>query len=277
MKTKSLLLFIIFYIQITVLIGQSLHNSDYIPNEEAFSLKKDKELGQKLKAESWLQSEIPVKDLIEKLNSNDTDERIKTAMLLGKIKDTIQISALEKLLLNDNSCEVKSTCVKSLNRLNSYSSINTLISSLEDKCREVQMQSAITLAYINEKEKSFEKLLQIYSSGNRREKLACNKAFREINNSEAVNFLITALKDSNDYVTVDAAIILAQLEYNKEAFPVLELLLRTNPNNSIKRAAMRGLAYIGNEKSLKLLIEMLDHPDNLTSKRAKSFLMEFKQ
>ncbi len=276
MKSKSFLLFIISFIQITVLIGQDLHKSDYAANKEAFSLQKDKELGEKLKAESWIQPEIPVKDLIEKLNSNDTDERIKTAMLLGKINDTVQISALEKLLLSDNSCEVKYTCVKSLKNLDSNRSIDDLINALKDSCRELKMQSAIALAYLGEKEKSFETLLQVYSNGDRREKLACNKAFRELNNSEAVNFLITAMKDSNEYVAVDAAIMLAQLEYDTEAFPVLENLLTANPNNSIKRAAMKGLAYIGDEKSLNLLVEMADYPDNLTSKRAKSFLEYFK-
>ncbi len=183
---------------------------------------------------------------------------------LASIKSKRQVPALEKMLLNEmcDSCEsIRSTCAYALILLRSIDSKNVLIKALKEKNVYMKLMIASFLASIGEKEHSFKTLKYLWSL-NLGFKNGCHDGYRDINTSESIDIIRTDLTDKNPVVVLDAAALMAQLDYKDEANSKLIILLK-NEDKYIRIGAMRVLAYyVGDKKSFEAIKEMENDKDS---------------
>lgn len=205
------------------------------------------------------------------LLNSDPNIRINSIRILGFIPNNAKIKEIERLLTNDVSPEVRTMCAKSLAQLKNKSSVPILIKTLSDNDNEVRIESALALASLDEKERSLQYFQTVFKNDDRRAKLKIDMGLRDIANEPAIALLQSAMNDKDPYVSVDAAIVLSQLKYYKEAFPVLKQKLKES-DKYLRLAALRGLAYIGNDKSIDLIKNSKNDPDPLVQDRCNLIL-----
>ena len=209
--------------------------------------------------------------VFEGLKSSDIDVRMNSVRILGWIPANDKISELEKLLLIDTSSEVRIMCAKSLALLGSYSAQDALIKTLHDKDKSLVLEAAMALASLGEKEKCLGVFQSLWTNADRRTKLQINLSLLNIANSEAIVFLKTTLNDADPFVSVSAAIVLSEIKQYEFAFPTLKQKLN-DPDRYVRMAALRGLAYIGNENSIQLIKGKLSDTDKLVKERSIEIL-----
>ena len=181
------------------------------------------------------------------------------------------ISSIEYLLANDTSLLVRMDCAKYLKNLKSIASIPVLINELKADDRQLKLEIALTLAALGEKTECLKALKEISSTGERNLVLDAHLGYLDIDNNEAVLILNKDLSNTDPYISVDAAIVLAELEYFQEAFPVLKSNL-LNDDKYIRMASLRGLAYIGNDESISLIRSRINDTEQLVKDRSKLIL-----
>ncbi len=191
-------------------------------------------------------------------------------------KDSNLVLLLEYHLINDVNEEVRARCAQTLGYIKSRNSLDVITKAVNDTSNEVQMWSALALSKIGEKEISFENLKRIWETGERREKLFTNKGFTDINNEDAINFLIKATTHQSPYVSVDAAIQLATLKKKEIVFEIFERYLR-HDNKHIRGAALRGLFIIGDEKAVTLIKALANDPNQNIRLSVKNYLNELQK
>ncbi len=251
-------------------IGGNVYSDDFYK----YSYEEEKRIAEELKRLNQIQLDIPIEDVIQKLSNDDENIRLSTVELLGRVQDTQQIFAIEELLLKDPSATVRTECAKSLALLDSINSKSVLIKALNDSDERVILKSALTLAALGEKDACFKILANFWTQGDSKQKLVCHLGLRDIATVAASEILHRALSDNDPYVAVDAAIILAQLGYTDDAFPKLQEL-STHEAMYVRLAVLRGLATIGDEKSLNLVRQLLTDKEPLVSKRSQKILQDF--
>ena len=104
--------------------------------------------------------------------------------------------------------------------------------------------------------------------------LDAHLGYLELANDDAETALKSDLLNQNPYVSVDAAIMLAELRFYKEAFPTLKSKL-FDQDKYIRICALRGLAYVGNDESISLIKSMLQDSDSMVRDRSFLILKKF--
>ncbi len=272
MKTKKLI-FISFLVLLFALSPNLSGQNN--TKEKPYSLEKDKQFKEALRKSNLRY--VP-DSYIEKKISNlyDEDEyaRIQTAISLGRIDSKVQIPVLENMLLTDPSSEVREQCALSLTWLKSYSSIPVLIKALDDPDNKVKLTAARALAGLREKEKSLEALEELWKLGDAYTTIYCVFGFTNIATPRAVENLRKAAKFHIPNTAVGAAIALAKLEYYDDAFPLLKDFL-SHEDKYIRSAAITGLAFIGDKKSLNLILKMMNDKEPYVRRRSEFHLKKF--
>ncbi|MDP3149058.1 MAG: FISUMP domain-containing protein [Ignavibacteria bacterium] len=244
------------------------------PATNIYSLEQDKKFEKSLLKEKQnkLIGKINLETIAQGLYSADELTKLNAADILSYVPGNAYILKLEDLLLNDPSAEVRYQCAKSLLILDSKSSIHVLILALNDINRNVKIQVALALAALGEKEKCAAVIDLLWNNGDADAPLySCHLAFLDLATPDAFNKLIYDLNNTDKYIAIDAAIILAQLGYYKEAFPFLKSRLNDN-DKYIRMAALRGLAYIGTNNAIELIKSKLNDDENMVRERASSIL-----
>lgn len=243
------------------------------PATSMYSLRYENKLRENLyeqnqkKYASNVKMEVLVRDLI----SNDEEQRLNAIKIIGLIPENNQITRIENLLLNDSSFSVRIECAKSLRILKSIVSIPALIKASNVDDVQLRLEIALTLASLGEKKESIKMLNDLGQTGERNIILDTHLGYLYLATNEAVKKLKIDLSDTNSYVSVDAAIILAELGYFKDAYPVLKSKL-LDSDKFIRMAALRGLAYIGNTMAIKLIRSMLNDSEQLVRSRSELIL-----
>lgn len=253
-------------------INSLMHSSIKI-----YSLVQDKKYEKELIKEQHdkLVDKINLDNVARSLKSNEEQERLNAIKTLSYFPENIFIPLIEKLLLNDQSSEVRGQCAVTLQLLDSKSSIPSLILSLNDQDRNVKIFATLALAALGEKEKCSVSVNSLWNSGSPDAPFySCHMAFRDLATPDAINKLIYDLNNTDKFIAIDAAIILAQLGHSNEAFPFLEQSLN-HVDEYIRMAAIRGLAYIGDQNSLKLIKSKIDDPNKLVRKDVQLILKKF--
>jgi|GEM_PF-4891246 len=215
---------------------------------------------------------LDLETIAKGLYSEDKLTKINTADILSYIPENTYILKMEDMLLNDPSDEVRYQCANSLLILDSKSSIPVLILALNDINRNVKLQVALALAVLGEKEKCASVIDLLWNNGNADAPLyTCHLVFLYLATPDAINKLTYDLNSIDKYIAIDAAIILAQLGYYKEAFPFLKSRLNDN-DKYLRMAALRGLAYIGTNNAIELIKSKLNDNENMVRERASSIL-----
>jgi len=274
MKTKIMMLLLSCSFIMSV-FGQNISKKEWIKNSSTstYSLKYEKKISEDiyLKNQKDIVSNIDIQSIYQDLKNNDEELRLGAIRILGLIPVSNQISTIENLLVNDPSINVRIQCVKSLKYLKSISSIPLLIKTLNTEDQELKLQSALTLAALGEKTECFQTLMELGKTGDRNLVLNTHIGYLDIATSEAVEKLKYDLSDVNPYISVDAAIVLAELGYPEVAYTVLKGKL-SDVDKYIRMSAMRGLAFIGNDNSIELIKTMLNDPDDLVKERSELIL-----
>lgn len=209
--------------------------------------------------------------LTSDLNSLDSNVRIGSIKILGLIPENSLIVQLEDLLISDPSVSVKMECAKALRLLKSSRSVNALIAGLTTDHRRLKLECALSLASLGEKTMSLDALLDLRKSGDRNLILDTHLGYLDIATVSAVEILKQDLINGNSYISVSAGIILAELGYFRESYPTLKASL-SDPDKFVRIAAMRGLAYIGNDLSVDLIRNMRNDSEILVRRRCDLIL-----
>ncbi len=258
------------------IVNKTGDNTGSVANRigKKYSLWQDKKFEKELLIEQHdkLIDKVNLKDVLQDLKSEKEQVRLNAVKTLKYFPEINSIPLIQKLLLNDNSAEVRGQCAVTLQLLNSKGSIPSLILALNDHDRNVKI-FVLALAALDEKEKCFAIVDSLWDSGKPDAPYySCHIAFRDLATPSAISKLVYDLDNTDKFVAIDAAIILAQLNHSKEAFPLLEQSLSNN-DKYIRIAALRGLAYIGDQSSIKLIKSKIDDPNKLVRDRA-SFIFK---
>ena len=205
------------------------------------------------------------------IKSVSEGQRLNAIKQLGRIPGNNQIPNIEYLLVNDTSVDVRIECAKSFKLLKSTNSIPVLLTLSHENDQQLRLQTALSLAALGEKTVSLKTLKEIGKTGDRNIVLNTHLGYLDIATDEAVEKLKSDMLETNPYLSVNAAVVLAELNYSEVAFPVLKSKL-SDPDKYIRMAALRGLAYIGNESSLNLIKGMLNDSEPLVKQRSALIL-----
>ncbi len=216
-------------------------------------------------------SNVDMGKIVQDIKSINEEERLSAVKILGLIPGNNYISTIEYLLVNDPSLPVQMECARSLKYLKSTVSIPVLIKGLKADNQQLKLEIALTLAALGEKTECLKTLKEVGGAGEWKIILDTHLGYLDIATGEAVEKLKTDLSDPNNFISVDAAIVLSELGYSEEAFPVLKSKL-LNEDKFIRMAALRGLAYIGNDKSIELIRSMLNDSESLVKDRSELIL-----
>ena len=270
-QMKNLLIFLValcFCALTNKAVGQNarVYSLEYERNQE-------KELVQQER--SLLLPEYNLEKLKGNLKSTNEMERLDAVEMTGYFPESNLISEVENLLLSDQSAAVRQQCAQTLKLLDAKQSIPALISALDDTDRNVRIFSALALAALGEKEKCVEFANILWKNGNNDNSwFYCQDIFRDAATSTAINNLVDELNCSDQNIAVGAAICLAQIEQSTKAISFLRQSLY-NSDKYIRMAALRGLAYIGNETSLELVKSCINDENNLVRERAIRILNDY--
>lgn len=255
--------------------GQIKTDNEWVkkPSTSMYSLKYEKKVEEDFYKQNQKKyvSKIDIEKTKNDMNNSDERRRLNAVKNLGLIPENNQISKIEDLLINDPSFTVRMECAKSLKYQKSTKSIPILITQLKTDYIQLKLEIALTLASLGEKTECFKALKELGRTGERNVILDTHLGYLDLATNDAVEKLKMDLSDSNSYVSVDAAIVLAELGYFKEAFPILKSKL-SDTDKYIRMAALRGLAYIGNDKSIELIRSMLNDNENLVKERSELIL-----
>ncbi|MHB9140331.1 MAG: HEAT repeat domain-containing protein [Paludibacter sp.] len=274
MKTKIILLSVLCFV---VIVGwsQNKTNKEWIKNliTSTYSLKYEQKMKEDLYKQNQRKyaSNIDLQAIDQDIKSVNVEQRLSAIKILGLIPISDQISKIEDLLVNDPSQEVRVECAKSLKYLNSTNSIPLLLKTLQTGDNQLKLEVALTLAALGEKTECLKTLMEIGKYGDRNTVLNTHIGYLDIATNDAIDKIKTDLSDENSYISVDAAIVLSELGYFEIAFPILKEKL-SDKDKYIRMAAMRGLAYIGNDNSIELIRDMLNDSDILVKERSELIL-----
>jgi HEAT repeat protein len=205
------------------------------------------------------------------LSSSDSIVRMNSVRILGWIPNNSKIGEVKRLLLVDPSIEVRVMCDKSLALLGDKNSLGVLTQALKDKDRTVELEAAVALASLGEKQKSFQFFRSLWNTADRHTKLQINLSLLNMGTIDAISLLKTGLSDPDPFVSVSSAIVLAEIKQYQDAFPTLKERLN-DPDKYVRMAALRGLAYIGNENAIQLIRKMQNDPEKLVRERSDRIL-----
>jgi len=244
------------------------------PATNLYSLEQDKKVGEALKKEQQAkyQGGTDIALIAMELLSPDESKRINAVDYLTYLIDNPYIKTIEEMLLNDPSDGVKQQCAKSLHCMNSNNSIPVLVMALRTGNTQLKMEIALALAALGEKTESIKILEELGKSDDRNISMKTHLGYLDLATNEAVKLLKAGLINQDSYISVDAAIMLTQLGYFEESFPILKSKLQ-DQDGTIRMAALRGLAYCGTDSAIQLIKEASDDSDVLVSKRAFMILM----
>jgi HEAT repeat protein len=276
MKTKILLFLLLMF------IISSFNNSfcqkatgEWIKNKTTniYSLKYEKKFAQNLYKENQRKyaRNIDIEKIKKDLKNEDEQVRVNAIKILGFIPKNSQISQIESLLVNDPSTDVKMECARTLKLIKSKKSIPILVNQLNTDDNQFKQEIALTLAALGEKTECITILKELGKTKDRNLTLNVHLGYLDIATNDAIEELKYDLSDKDNYISVDAAIILAELGYFKETFPVLKSKLQ-DEDKYIRMAALRGLAYIGTDNAIELIKGLLEDTESLVNERASLIL-----
>jgi HEAT repeat protein len=211
--------------------------------------------------------------LLEAQNANE-GKRLEAIEKLGYINNEKGRILLEKYVLKDSSIDIRLECIKSLGVLQSVKSKNTLILALKDTVQNIKIYAAFALALLGEKEECFKVFKELWNKNENVPYYSCHQGFLYIGTPEVKPFLIQDLQNKDQFVAIDAAIILAEIGYGEDAIPFIKKSLE-HSDKYMRMAALRSLSYIGDNNSINLIKSMTADEDNLVRERTTSILKAY--
>lgn len=187
-----------------------------------------------------------VDSCINDLVYGNGNEKIKALKNLVCFYDTIDntFSILHDQFKSMENERLKAYLARDLRFTQNFAAIPALIELAEDTCEYVRLEVGRSLAFIGEKEVSFELLAQLWEMGifpiNGDRFNYFTASMRNINTPKAIDFLELLTLDTNQYCALDASICLLQLGRRMEGLNGIEGVINTD-DPTIFKAATRAL------------------------------------
>jgi len=229
------------------------------------------EISQQLREKYKEQLAPKVPEFIKEIDNVDRNVRLMAAICLGKSFSKEGVGVLTKHVLNDPDKEVRIECAKSLGYIGSKNAIPALTDALNDSEEVVRIKSAISLSLLGEKERCIEILSIALNNENRNIRMDVLHGLKNVRNDIAVSLIENSLRDSDEYVRVDAAIQLTELKEYSLSLPTLRELIK-HEDKYIRLAALRGLSNISNDEAIILIKNAMNDKDKQVRERAKYML-----
>jgi len=262
------------YLFLVLIIGTSIISFGQTDNP--FSLENDKKIRREIREKSFVSlSNSDIDSLISQYNSlSEIESKCELIEKIDHVRNARIIGFLESIVSSDSSIQIKESVCQSLANLQSESSIPILRSLLRDNSTYVKISASLALLSMGDTVCLKEFGIICYSP-NSKYCYSCNLGFLLAENDESIKFFYYSLKNSpNVFCRVEAAINLAILKQPNSAIPdLLSFLKDTDPD--VRMAAIRGFAYIGDDKSLELIEKMIDDPNNRVKNYATRILNKF--
>ena len=150
-----------------------------------------------------------VKDLIQKLQNGDVDERQRAAIALGTGKDRSAVEPLIKAL-GDKDEFVRDFAVKALGNIGDSRALAPLVAALRDENVLVRRSAATALGNLGDP-KALEPLLEALKNGQYMVRRAAARALGTLGDPGAVDALIGVLGDDDPYIRNSAVVALAKI------------------------------------------------------------------
>lgn len=213
--------------------------------------------------------------LQKQIKEGDKSERVQAIELLGYIANNEGRLEIERILLDaTTSVEEKIICIKALSIIRSPLSQPVLSEVTNDTLINLRVWAALALSLLGEKEESLKTFEQLHGMKQDVPYYSCHIGFLNIASAKVKPFLLEDINNPDPYVSIDAAIILAQLGFHPEALEKLSKEI-TNEDPNMRMAALRGLAYIGDGEALEIIRTATNDENILVRERAKTILEKF--
>lgn len=231
--------------------------------------------------------ERAIKGLVELLNDPHWHVRRNAVEALGNIGSKTSVKEIEKLLSDENPY-VRASAASSLAKIKDINSVNELVKHLSDRDIEVKMNVIDAIGEIGDV-RGLEPLIEVLKKGrdNRIEifvgealgkigknpvakgillsilkyttypnvKWAVAKAFYEIKDPKAVDYLITLLKEPEPFVRAQAVATLGEIK-DKKAMPYIREALKDFAWE-VRKEAAEAVMKMKDKQALPILKEVL--------------------
>jgi len=215
-----------------------------------------------------------VSPLVAALAGADTSARLAIMWTLEKIGT----SAVAPLIvaLKDQDWNVRQEAARSLGRLGGTRSTEALIAALNDENMYVRQAAVEALRRIGDA-RAVKPLMRAFWHADASMRETIGVALYSIG-APAVSPLITALRDSDEKVRIDAIKLLGLIGETKATKPLLDLLkfsAEQRPPVEMRKATVMALRQIGDARAIEPLIAALQDPDASVREAAAWTLGQF--
>ncbi len=206
---------------------------------------------------------IPARPIVQLLRDPDLTVQAKAIDTLIHIRDPETVKYLIPIL-QDDSEYIRRAAVEVLNEVGDPRAIKDLLNAMRDQDWWVKVRAADALGSIGGP-KVVEAVLGLINDKDEFLRRTAVEILNSIKDERAVSHLIQALEDKDWWVRERAADALAKIG-DKRAVPALVKMLREQPESA--SVAIKALAELSDPAAIEPLIEVLDHPDDVTKKEA---------
>lgn len=159
----------------------------------------------------------------------DIQQRIVAFRELSFQNPDTLVFLINQTFRNEPSSRLKTNYAKELKLITNPNSLKILLSLTSDSCKFVQLEAALSLSYLGEKEVSFKTFQNLWNLNDEILNLDNFPSFtvgmRNIATPKSIKFLIRLTQQKNPYCCLDASICLFQLGKNADCLKGLDSVL----------------------------------------------------
>ncbi len=210
--------------------------------------------------------------LVELLGHRKSRLRWIAADQLGKLQ---QRKAVESLIgtLDDEHWLVRLHGAKALGRIGDSRAIQPLIEVSTDQNSFVRRRVITALHPWNNNEQVFKVLASATEDNDKKVRYRAVASLINVeNNPQVVDVLIKAVKDEDENISLWALIVLRRQKESKAIISLINML--TTEDKKFLYRVIITLGYIGDERAIKPLNRLVNHPNIYVSGQAKNALKQ---
>ncbi|MGM0606862.1 MAG: tetratricopeptide repeat protein [Candidatus Muiribacteriota bacterium] len=191
-------------------------------------------------------------NIVNKLDSNSLDERLKALEDLKKFDEPEVVEYFIRML-TDSSSEVQIKAAEALIKYKDRRSVPQLLETLDDNNKEVKKRVIYVLGELRDKS-AVEPVLELLDDPRGQIRKEVVSALGKLGDERAVEPLIKALNDDNKYVRLKVVEILGALGDERAIEPLGQLL--DDNSSEVKVQVIKALRNIGDSRSINKILDL---------------------
>lgn len=216
-------------------------------------------------------------DILEFLNDQDPEIRIKTLEALGRTKNKSMQNIILRILKSDRDYYVRIAAVDALTALDSKNFAKEFSNALADIKNDIKQNAIFVLCYLSESS-DMPFLKQLLKDNEREDYISrayCAEALARLGDVSAVDILLKDLDDKNNSFRLLTAETLGKLNAGEDAAVRYAAKLK-NKDTAEKNLSIRILGNLSTKNALPIIIEQTKDKDEFVRKEAAVALGDFK-